>query len=48
MTKQIILFAPCAFNLTEASRMVEIAKAAQHETESRSLDACNLPRYQES
>jgi len=29
MTKRILLFAPCAFNLAETSRMVEIAKAVQ-------------------
>ncbi len=27
MPKQTLLFAPCAFNLAETSRMVEIAKA---------------------
>jgi len=27
MPKQIFLFAPCAFNLAETTRMVEIAKA---------------------
>jgi hypothetical protein len=29
MPKKTILFAPCAFNLAESSRMVEIAKAIQ-------------------
>jgi UDP:flavonoid glycosyltransferase YjiC (YdhE family) len=29
MPKKVILFAPCAFNLAETSRMVEIAKAIQ-------------------
>jgi len=33
MPKQILLFAPCAFNLAETTRMVEIAKAiARHPT----------------
>lgn len=29
MPKQILLFAPCAFNLAETTRMVEIAKAVE-------------------
>lgn len=39
MTKRILLFAPCAFNLAETSRMVEIAKAVQrHPGASRAFD----------
>ncbi|MGA2906165.1 MAG: nucleotide disphospho-sugar-binding domain-containing protein [Terracidiphilus sp.] len=39
MTKRILLFAPCAFNLAETSRMVEIAKAvARHPVASRAFD----------
>jgi UDP:flavonoid glycosyltransferase YjiC (YdhE family) len=30
MPKKILLFAPCAFNLAETSRMVEIAKGIEH------------------
>ncbi len=33
MPKQTLLFAPCAFNLAETSRMVEIAKAIQRHPE---------------
>jgi len=29
MPKQTLLFAPCAYNLAETSRMVEIAKAIE-------------------
>ena len=28
--KKVLLFAPCAFNLAETSRMVEIAKGIKH------------------
>jgi UDP:flavonoid glycosyltransferase YjiC (YdhE family) len=39
MTKQILLFAPCAFNLAETSRMVEIAKAVErHHAASQAFD----------
>jgi hypothetical protein len=31
MTERTIVFAPCAFNLAETSRMVEIAKAVARE-----------------
>ena len=30
MSKRVLLFAPCAFNLAETSRMVEIAKGVEH------------------
>ena len=33
MPKQILLFAPCAFNLAETTRMVEIAKAVERHPE---------------
>ena len=37
--KQILLFAPCAFNLAETTRMVEIAKAVvSHPTVSKAFD----------
>ena len=39
MPKRTLLFAPCAFNLAETSRMVEIAKAvARHPVASRVFD----------
>jgi UDP:flavonoid glycosyltransferase YjiC (YdhE family) len=39
MPKKVILFAPCAFNLAETSRMVEIAKAIQrHPAASQAFD----------
>ena len=39
MPKPTLLFAPCAFNLAETSRMVEIAKAvARHPAASRAFD----------
>ena len=39
MPKKIILFAPCAFNLAETSRMVEIAKAIErHPAASQAFD----------
>ena len=39
MTKRTLLFAPCAFNLAETSRMVEIAKAvARHPVASLAFD----------
>ena len=39
MPKRTLLFAPCAFNLAETSRMVEIAKAvARHPTASQVFD----------
>ena len=39
MPKKAILFAPCAFNLAETSRMVEIAKAIErHPTASQAFD----------
>jgi hypothetical protein len=38
MQNKLLLFAPCAFNLAETSRMVEIAKGiARHPTASRML-----------
>jgi hypothetical protein len=30
MSRKVLLFAPCAFNLAETSRMVEIAKGVRH------------------
>ncbi len=30
MPKKILLFAPCAFNLAETTRMLEIAKGVAH------------------
>jgi len=33
--KKTLLFAPCAFNLAETSRMVEIAKAVQTDFSAR-------------
>ena len=33
MSKEVLLFAPCAFNLAETSRMVEIAKGVRHHPE---------------
>jgi UDP:flavonoid glycosyltransferase YjiC (YdhE family) len=33
MAKRVLLFAPCAFNLAETSRMVEIAKAVRRHSE---------------
>lgn len=39
MTKRTLLFAPCAYNLAETSRMVEIAKTvARHPTASQVFD----------
>jgi len=39
MTKRILLFAPCAFNLAETSRMVEMAKGvARHPMASKAFD----------
>ncbi|MGD0770544.1 MAG: nucleotide disphospho-sugar-binding domain-containing protein [Tepidisphaeraceae bacterium] len=39
MPKQTLLFAPCAFNLAETSRMVEIAKAVErHPAASQAFD----------
>jgi UDP:flavonoid glycosyltransferase YjiC (YdhE family) len=39
MPKKVILFAPCAFNLAETSRMVEIAKAIErHPAASQAFD----------
>jgi len=39
MSKKILLFAPCAFNLAETSRMLEIAKGvARHEAASKVFD----------
>jgi UDP:flavonoid glycosyltransferase YjiC (YdhE family) len=39
MPKKLLLFAPCAFNLAETSRMVEIAKAiARHPAASQAFD----------
>jgi hypothetical protein len=35
MSKRVLLFAPCAFNLAETSRMVEIAKAVERHPEAR-------------
>ena len=39
MPKKVLLFAPCAFNLAETSRMVEIAKGIErHPTASQTFD----------
>lgn len=39
MSKRVLLFAPCAFNLAETSRMVEIAKGIEgHPTASQTFD----------
>jgi hypothetical protein len=39
MSKKILLFAPCAFNLAETTRMLEIAKGVvNHEAASRAFD----------
>lgn len=39
MPKKVLLFAPCAFNLAETSRMVEIAKGVrQHPQASQVFD----------
>lgn len=39
MPKKVILFAPCAFNLAETSRMVEIAKGIKgHSRASQAFD----------
>ena len=39
MSKKILLFAPCAFNLAETTRMLEIAKGvAHHEAASKVFD----------
>ncbi len=35
MPKKVLLFAPCAFNLAETSRMVEIAKGIEHHSIAR-------------
>ena len=35
MSRKVLLFAPCAFNLAETSRMVEIAKGVETSPEAR-------------
>jgi hypothetical protein len=35
LPKKILLFAPCAFNLAETTRMVEIAKAVERHPKAR-------------
>jgi hypothetical protein len=41
-SKKILLFAPCAFNLAETSRMVEIAKAIERHPKTREAFAVHF------
>ena len=41
-SKKVLLFAPCAFNLAETSRMVEIAKAVERHPEAREAFAVHF------
>ena len=42
MSRKVLLFAPCAFNLAETSRMVEIAKGVRHHPIARQVFAVQL------
>ena len=42
LPKKILLFAPCAFNLAETTRMVEIAKAVERHPEAREAFAVHF------
>ena len=42
MSRKVLLFAPCAFNLAETSRMVEIAKGVRHHPNASQVFDCSL------
>ena len=42
LPEKILLSAPCAFNLAEASRLVEIAMALEHHPKARGAFAVHL------